>query len=668
MAKLFPDAKKSRVVFISKAEEQFYTLCEDRLSDDWSIYYSSTLSFLEYGEGLQDNEIDFVLYNKKYGVIVIEVKGGRIKFDAETGEFYSINQQGNVFNIKNPFKQVLNWKSRFLRYLKKQWIRVPVSHAVCFPSVLESDFPQTAEIEPALIIGVNKIQELEETLRTIVKDSQPERYLEFADVGKEIDKILRGSNFTAKIRIRDYIDSHEIRIRDVEGITDTLVSPISSAKRLCIEGEAGTGKTMLAIMLARYFRGDGRKVLFLFSSYLMSSYLKDEIGSGVEVKTYEEIAASYGIDLIKKPHSAEGSNDDWVQFTGPEKLKVAISASFNLYEVVICDEAQDVQPFWWEAFVSLLRYSEESRLYIFFDRSQGVFGSGGKQDKFVPEDVLPVNPPYFPLVHNYRTTREIATFSRNFRTGIEILRSHCGRLGYKPEIVSYQDAEDFKEKLVLLFKRLFEEEGLESDEVTLLSARIPFAEGSVLNGVDGVGKYKFFDLGAGKKKSYPSKSIIKGKVPVSTIASFKGLETSVGIIINLSEYNMPITNPIMSSLVYVASTRAKHMLYLMVQKDDPKKAAFESSTANIQQTGAILVEGSRADHEYSGFVSFYNPDRFGWIKVSDPSFEKGSVIFFPYDVVKSEISQMKAGMKLKFRPFIEGGMTVAIDLEELSSN
>ena len=68
MAQIYPDYNESRVVFASKAEENFYEICK-KLPKEWSVYYSCTLSALEPGRGLQDNEIDFVLYQ---GIAVVK--------------------------------------------------------------------------------------------------------------------------------------------------------------------------------------------------------------------------------------------------------------------------------------------------------------------------------------------------------------------------------------------------------------------------------------------------------------------------------------------------------------------------------------------------------------------------------------------------------------------
>ncbi len=426
MPHLFPDIDKSRVVFASAAEEQFYDVCRMGLEPAWRIYYSRTLSRMEAGEGMVDNEIDFVLYHPKWGVVVVEVRGGRIQFDAPKRQFYSINRHGESFAIKNPFQQALVWKARFLRVLQKLGIKTPVTHAVCLPSVNESEIPVAANVEPGIIIGLERIKNIEESLRELVQKSQPQRYLEFADVAQRLDSVLVGTTFTTRLHLKEYLRAHELRMKDIESIHDSLITPIASSVRLAIEGEAGTGKTMLATMLARHFRDLGKKVLLLSSNGMLNLLLKREAGPQVDVASYGEIAASFGIEFFKPPAEHEGSKDDWAQYVGPERLAKAISESTRRYDTLICDEAQDVQPFWWEALEKLLAGGEDSRFYLFFDRSQGVFGSGGADRHFVAEDVLPIKPPYFPLVHNYRMTREIATFSRPFRTGKAVLQSHCG--------------------------------------------------------------------------------------------------------------------------------------------------------------------------------------------------------------------------------------------------
>lgn len=674
MVRIVPDSDKTRVIFSSQAEEHFYLQCKATLGDGWRVWHSRTLSTMEGDEGLKDNEIDFVCYHPQHGVIVVEVKGGRIRFDAQTATYSSVNRHGESFVIKDPFAQALNWKSRFLRFLKRHGVRVPVSHAVAFPSASEDEFPPTTSQAHEIIIGRHRMRDLDATLAMIAHKCQPEQYLKFRDVAEELDKLLVGQAFMTRLYLRDYLDRHDHRLKDIEAIHETLITPIASSRRLGVEGEAGTGKTMLAILLARHFRDEhGKSVLILGSNALLNLILLRDLGPGIDVQTYPELAQSFGVNLLIPPDDYAGSKDDWVQYEAPERLKRAIASNPRRYQVLICDEAQDVQPFWWEAFESILAKpavsssdaamasEDDSRFYVFFDPGQGVFGSGGGA-RFA-KDVLPIPAPYFPLVHNYRTTREIAMFARQFRPSDGVLKSHCGRLGYIPELVVYKDAAQARELLATLLNKLTREEGLSSDELTILTARNPSARDSILYQVDEIGRTPLHRYqGVSKKATWREVRPPQGAVGVSTIAGFKGLETPVGILINVSEYNLPVDNPIMASLIYVACTRAKHMLYVFLRADDPKLPAFEQALSTIKQTGRMVIEGSSADFEFSGRVMHYNPDRVGFLAVDDPGFSQGTVMFFPADVARAKIRDLKPGTRVKFRPRVEGHLTIAGDL------
>jgi len=246
------------------------------------------------------------------------------------------------------------------------------------------------------------------------------------------------------------------------------------------------------------------------------------------------------------------------------------------------------------------------------------------------------------------------------------MQSHCGRLGYIPEIIVYEDAQDCRGKLGRLFRKLFREEEVSTDDVTILSARNPKTPESVLKPTDVIARYKMRLLSANRGHSSESDATRTNTVEMATISGFKGLETPIAILLNVSEYRLPIENPIMSSLIYVACTRAKHMLYIMVQKDDPKRANFEAALKTIKNTGGMVLEGSDANFEFSGTVSHYNPDRLGWLTVNDPAFEKSTIMFFPHDVKAAGLDGLKTGDSLRFRPRVEGHSTIATDLKPLT--
>ena len=55
MARIHPDVEKSKVIFHSKAEEEVYDMAR-QLSDEWSVYFSCTLTASENENGIVDNE------------------------------------------------------------------------------------------------------------------------------------------------------------------------------------------------------------------------------------------------------------------------------------------------------------------------------------------------------------------------------------------------------------------------------------------------------------------------------------------------------------------------------------------------------------------------------------------------------------------------------------
>ena len=110
------------------------------------------------------------------------------------------------------------------------------------------------------------------------------------------------------------------------------------------------------------------------------------------------------------------------------------------------------------------------------------------------------------------------------------------------------------------------------------------------------------------------------------------------------------------------------MLYVMVREDDPKRKVFEEALRSIKSTGSVVVEGSSADFEFAGTVTHWNKDRVGFLSVEDPAFQKTSIMFFPSDVSRAGIEDIKVGTKLIFRPRAEGGATIATDLRPIFSD
>jgi Nuclease-related domain/UvrD-like helicase C-terminal domain/AAA domain len=662
MAILHPDVKKTEVAFPSQAEEQVYQM-SSKLSDEWRVYHSVTLSMREEREGVKDGEIDFVFYHPAHGIIVVEVKGGRISLDGETGQFYSLNRHGRSFLIKNPFQQAIVWRNRFVRFLRSNQIHVPVSHAVCFPQVDESEFPVHTTIEPSVLLGRRGLENLDSFLKDVSRSFHRDDFLKFNDVAAGLDRLLIGTSFESKQLLREYIDTHEAKIKESDLMHDAIVSPVTGVQRLGVEGEAGTGKTVLAMTLARHFRDQGQKVLYIVSSPLLAARISSDMGAGVEVRGIQDLASSYGVSLLVTPTDWTLTPQDYVQVEAPERLRKALEASTNRYDVLIVDEAQDIQPYWWVALESLLEDPAQSKLYTFFDRDQGVFGGADENENgFKPEDTLPVPTNYMRLHRNYRNTRQISEFSRGFRRSAQThIAATSDRAGFMPVLIRYKDSADAKNKIAELVRELTDDLGVNDEEIMLLSGRAPENKDSVLAGTDTLSGLKITKLSAERlRESRPTKF---GEIGIATIASFKGLESKVVIAFNLSEYNLPPEHPIMSSLMYVAMTRAKHMLYVFVKEDDAKDEMMTRLYKNVTRGAALVLSAEERAGERSGTVIHYNPERAGVIVLDSGTDQtQDTILLFGPDLRRAGILSLKREERLLFRVRSEGGVAFAVDI------
>jgi hypothetical protein len=658
MAVVFPDSSKVPVVFSSQAEEVVY-LRSKELSSDWRVYYSVTLSTKEDNEGIREGEMDFLLYHPSCGIVVMEVKGGRIRLDGQTGQFYSENRHGRSFAIKNPFQQAIVFRNRFVRYMRQLGFDAPISHAVCFPSVMEQDFSAHATIEPATLLGRKGLEKLESFLLTLVKSFHSDDFLRFKDIGSRLDDLLKGVSFKSLPMLREYLDSEELKIHASDAIHEHLAAPLINQKRLGVEGSAGTGKSMLAVHLNNYLVDQGKDVLFLVGSSLLASSLKIMLRTKTKIMTFQELAGTFGINMLIAPLGSKVMGDQWIQYEAPEQLRQKITSSDLRFDALIVDEAQDVQPFWWVAYEAFLKDKEESGLYVFFDRDQGVFGGGEGATRFQPESVIPVPDSYMKLQKNYRNTSEITQFANAFK-GIGASQNASDRVGYQPELVIYESSQDAFEKLQLTIKRLISEQRVKNDEIVILSARAVESKESILHGQTQIAGLKLSRIEPSHIAS--GKLAGPGEIAVSTIASFKGLEAKVAIVINVCEYRMPLSNPIMSSLVYVAFTRARHMLIVLSQRGDDKSDVFQKALSTVKACGTLVVDREDMEGEFRGRVVHVDLMRFCVIDVLSQEGQGGRVLVLSTDLSDEEKKSMTLKREVKFRIRSEAGVSIATDI------
>ena len=88
---------------------------------------------------MREGEADFVIAHPEKGVIVLEVKGGGVRFSADEGQWYSRDSYGTEHEIKDPITQGSHNAHQLLNQLRDlpEWPGrfLNISNAVCFPDI-----------------------------------------------------------------------------------------------------------------------------------------------------------------------------------------------------------------------------------------------------------------------------------------------------------------------------------------------------------------------------------------------------------------------------------------------------------------------------------------------------------------------------------------------------
>ena len=119
----------------SREGEIYYAL--SKLPDDFTVIHSYKMLDIVDGNAIEQREADFVVFNRKLGILVIEAKAGRIR--CENGEWLygsgvSMRRHGGPYRQADSIK----WKliNRFEDVgLRELCNRCKVAHAVWLPSL-----------------------------------------------------------------------------------------------------------------------------------------------------------------------------------------------------------------------------------------------------------------------------------------------------------------------------------------------------------------------------------------------------------------------------------------------------------------------------------------------------------------------------------------------------
>lgn len=399
------DVESDRPQFGNEAERLVWDLLGRQKADDAIVIPNMRLT-----SAFKDHEFDFVILMPEVGIVVLEVKGGRVWVD-ETGTW----RQGNLnrSSVIRPVEQCRDGKYELRKYVEQdpRWrnssrTRIRWGHAIAVPFTdLDEDF-STPECPRWMISGRNDVEDIAKRLQGIVEQQESGHRRPTDEDIELVVEILTGRNFPT-YDIAAAADEREAAADRLTLEQATLLQVTRLIPRLEVRGGAGSGKTILALTQAKDLtRGQGQRkpqrVALLCYSIGLSEYFKRRL-EGVPrrhrpafVGCFEDLARAWGVTEF----AARDDTDFWERRLAEQMAQIAAALpERQRFDAIIVDEAQDFADDWWVPLMAALKDEETGGLYVYSDENQRIFARFGQP---------PV--PLVPLVldHNLRNTQQIA--------------------------------------------------------------------------------------------------------------------------------------------------------------------------------------------------------------------------------------------------------------------
>jgi hypothetical protein len=524
----------------SYAERTLYAALEEQLPKNFTVFHSVAWQVRNPRSGVEDGEADFVVAHPDFGILIIEVKGGRIQYDGQLGQWFS-----NTHPIKDPFKQgraakySLLEKLKELPYWRNRWITV--GYAVAFPDVavkqdLRLDAPRELILDatdmPSLLDWVERALRY---LRGRRPDDSP-----LGSIGiEELEHLLSPSWDLQPLLSTEIAKEEQILMRLTEEqfvMLDFLVRH----RRVAISGCAGSGKTTLAYEKAKRLAEQSFDVLLTCFNKALAQFLAaEERPPNLHIVNFHRFADEFVQEagLSSGPYTSEYFKDIL-----PEQLVEAVETLGPPFDAVIVDEGQDFQDNWWLPLQCLLRQPDTGIFYVFFDDNQNIYHAMAN----APLELAP-----FSLTRNCRNTRSIHETVMAFYRSDQMPKSQ-GPEGRAVELHEYVDQASFKRELRRVLHSLIVEEDVFSEDVVILTPKSQ--ERSWLWQLGPVGNFHITDQWAAGS----------GEIFCSTVHSFKGLESPIVI---LAEIDPEVWD--LASILYVGCSRACNHLIVLASENLP---------------------------------------------------------------------------------------------------
>ena len=546
----------------SMAEAKLYRAFRDLLPEEYLILFQVNWVLRREDDQARDGEVDFLIAHPRQGYLCVEVKGGGVCFEGDTGHWYSIDRHNTKHEIKNPIEQALRAKYSILTKLREspRWRlygpgRIACGHAVFFPDINDARPIVRADL-PECLIGIeDDLKKILEWIRSALGywSSNNARANPIGLQGIDIIKNIFAHSFEVSplvsARIRDQEEQRLRLTQDQLRVLDIL----RSQRRVSISGGVGTGKTVLAVEKAKRIACEGFKTLLTCYNRQLADHLSDVCSDieNLDVMSFHQFCylrvrmagEQSGRDVLEEARQTYPGMDLFdVQY--PAALTYSLDVVQSQYDAIVCDEGQDFREEYWLPIEMLLVDYENSPLYIFFDDNQNIYSRACS---------FPIkNEPYL-LVTNCRNTDQIHDAAYQY---------------YDGEPVSPPGIAGEEIQLIASLRRETQAARMHSKIVELIARERVVAADIVVLIADGLRKQEYYDALLRRPLPRPNQWVAEGvwreeTVLLDTVKRFKGLEAAIVFLWGLDTLDLNRGK----ELLYVGLSRARSVVYVVSTSD-----------------------------------------------------------------------------------------------------
>lgn len=524
-----------------RAECRVYDILQDQLSAPWHVYYSRPWLGLDKDGRDKDGEADFVLAHPELGMLVVEVKGGGIAYDAQTDQWTTTNSDQDKFRIRNPAVQATTSKHELLRKVKRdpRWGSrfINARIGVIFPDCrvtrdLAMNLPRSA------VAGVAELPDLGDWMQRRLAGPDDDGSSGSDPIGTDgmtvLDDLFAHS-FQLEVPFAATLLQADSELRLLTERQAVVLQYLDHHRRLAIPGAAGTGKTSLATEKARRLASDGKRTLLLCYNRPLAVHLRAALGDrkNLEVANFHSFVAKLARRAKLKPPDTDRDVKQADGAWGNTLLEALGKLPEERFDAIVVDEGQDLDEGWIEGVETLLRDPAEGVLYVFYDDNQKVHGQATSLESHLRKSDVTLN-------RVLRNTRPIAeSYRALLPQGIAIDGPNGPVVEFREISGSATDA------LLGTLSELIESREIAPGEIAILAPDKSSAERLIVGGRIGI--WRVAD----------AESLLPGRLMCDSVRRFKGLERQVVVLLHPSHYCSEV------EMLYVGMSRARTLLVLL---------------------------------------------------------------------------------------------------------